>query len=70
MAESKEVKVKARDMVDVYGTGKSKFLALGVKTNVHKVAAEKLIEAGKAAKTKADAEAIAAKLPKATADKK
>lgn len=61
MAESKETKVKPRDMVDVYGTGKSKFMPVGVKYNVHKLAGEKLIESGKAAKSKAEAEAIAAK---------
>lgn len=69
MAESKETKVKARDMVDVYGTGKSKFMPVGVKYNVHKLAAEKLLKSEKAAKSKAEAEKIAETLKASTAKK-
>lgn len=52
MAEAKEKakKVKPRDLVIVAGTGKSKFLEKGKEVRVHKVAAEKLIKKGFAAK--------------------
>lgn len=43
-------KVKPRDSVKVYGTGKSKFLPKGKEVEVHKVAAEKLIKLGRATK--------------------
>lgn len=36
-------KVKADDLVEITGTGKSKFLKKGVKKIVHKLAAEKLV---------------------------
>lgn len=37
-----EKKVKANDLVEVVGTGNSKFLKEGVKKTVHRVAADKL----------------------------
>jgi hypothetical protein len=63
--ETKESKVKPNDTTTVFGTGKVPFMPLGKSYKVHKIAAEKLIEAGKAAKTKAEAEAVNAELPKA-----
>lgn len=43
-----ERKVKADELVEVTGTGKSKFLKKDVKKIVHKVAAEKLLASGAA----------------------
>ncbi len=40
--------VKKGDVVTVVGTGTSKFLPYGKETKVHRVQADKLIEAGKA----------------------
>lgn len=47
MAKGKQV--KKDDLVEIEGTGKSKFLAKGKKVSVHSVQAEKLVESGKAA---------------------
>jgi hypothetical protein len=58
-------KVSPRDFITVYGTGKSRFLAKGKEEKVHRVAGEKLIEQGKAAKTKAEAESFKLKEPEA-----
>lgn len=43
---AKETKVSKKGMVTVYGTGNSKYIAAGAEKQVHKVAAEKLIQLG------------------------
>lgn len=45
-----EVKVKPREDVKIYGTGKSKFLPAGKEVVVHRIVAEKLINLGRATK--------------------
>lgn len=49
MAETK--KVKKDDLVEVVGTGKSKFIKKGKNVTVHSIQAEKLIKSGKAEKS-------------------
>lgn len=44
-------KVKKDDLVEVVGTGKSKFIKKGQKVTVHSIQAEKLIKSGKAGKS-------------------